>query len=51
MHPGWVKTDMGGANAPIDIETSTRGMIETLESLNETSTGRFYQYNGEELAW
>ncbi|XP_077283519.1 SDR family oxidoreductase sniffer isoform X2 [Arctopsyche grandis] len=51
LHPGWVKTDMGGANAPLDIETSTQGMIKTLESLNETSTGRFYQYDGEELAW
>lgn len=32
MHPGWVKTDMGGENAEIDVLTSTRGMIEQIKA-------------------
>lgn len=51
MHPGWVKTDMGGSNAPLDIETSVSGMLDTIENLKEKDTGHFFQYNGKELPW
>ncbi|XP_058803352.1 C-signal [Phymastichus coffea] len=51
MHPGWVKTDMGGSNAPLDVETSTRDMLNTLESLTERHTGAFFQHDGRTLPW
>lgn len=51
MHPGWVKTDMGGTNAPLDVDTSVSGIFETLETLQEKDTGRFFQFDGQELAW
>lgn len=51
MHPGWVRTDMGGKNAPLDIETSVEGMINTIYKLGEGDTGKFLQYDGSELPW
>lgn len=51
MHPGWVKTDLGGVNAPLDVETSVSGMIRTLGSLTIKHTGSFYQYDGKKLPW
>lgn len=51
MHPGWVKTDMGGKNAPLDVETSCGGMVKTIMELNEYHNGGFYQYDGKKLPW
>lgn len=51
MHPGWVKTDMGGKNAPLDVETSCGGMVKTIMELNESHNGGFYQYDGKKLPW
>jgi NAD(P)-dependent dehydrogenase (short-subunit alcohol dehydrogenase family) len=51
MHPGWVRTDMGGSNAPMDIDTSISGILDTLNSLTEKQTGCFMQYDGKILPW
>ncbi|CAH0718745.1 unnamed protein product, partial [Brenthis ino] len=51
MHPGWVKTEMGGKNAPLDVETSVTGIFDTIEKLRQEDTGKFFQYNGSELPW
>lgn len=51
MHPGWVRTDMGGANAPLEIEDSCKQMLQTILSLNETQNGTFIQYDGKLLKW
>jgi len=51
LHPGWVRTDMGGPNADIDVATSAGGIRAVLEGLGTGNTGRFYAYDGEELAW
>lgn len=51
MHPGWVKTDMGGNKAPLDVDTSVKGIFETLNKLKEGDSGKFYQYDGTELSW
>lgn len=51
MHPGWVKTDMGGLNAPLTIDTSCNQMVNTIFELNETHNGTFIQYDGKSLAW
>ena len=51
LHPGWVKTDMGGPNALIDKETSVRGMTEVISNLDISSTGNFYNYDGSIIPW
>ena len=51
LHPGWVQTDMGGKNAPLSPEQSISSIINTLENLNESNQGHFYQYDGETLPW
>lgn len=51
IHPGWVKTAMGGADAPVAIPESIAGMLTVIESLNSDKTGKFYDFNGDELPW
>ncbi|WP_119273330.1 SDR family oxidoreductase [Taklimakanibacter deserti] len=51
FHPGWVKTDMGGAKAPLDAETSVAGMIGIVEGARGTSGHRFLDYQGNVIPW
>ncbi len=51
FHPGWVRTDMGGGSADIDVQTSVSGMRRILAAANDSSNGKFINYNGEQLAW
>ena len=51
LHPGWVKTDMGGANAPLEIPDSVSGMRAVIARLGPKDSGRFYDYKGKELPW
>lgn len=51
FHPGWVKTDMGGAGADIDVGTSVAGMRRVLAAANESHNGKFLNYGGEQLSW
>ena len=51
IHPGWVQTDMGGANADLDVEDSCKQMTQTIQALNESQNGAFIQYDGKSLPW
>ncbi|CAL8072820.1 unnamed protein product [Orchesella dallaii] len=51
LHPGWVRTDMGGTKAPLSTEQSAAGIISLLESLSTQHSGKFLQYDGKELQW
>lgn len=51
FHPGWVRTDMGGAGADIDAAASVAGMRRVLATANDSSNGKFINFNGEHLAW
>ena len=51
MHPGWVRTDMGGANATLAKAESISSMLKVIEYLTIESTGKFFNYDGEELPW
>ncbi|WP_144157854.1 SDR family oxidoreductase [Paraburkholderia sp. BCC1885] len=54
LHPGWVRTDMGGPQAAIDPERSVHGMREVLThaaAAHESFNGRFFQYDGTALDW
>ncbi|XP_011183424.1 C-factor [Zeugodacus cucurbitae] len=51
LHPGWVRTNLGGSSAPLDVRTSSRSIIEILFQFNEKNNGGFYQYDGQKLPW
>jgi NAD(P)-dependent dehydrogenase (short-subunit alcohol dehydrogenase family) len=51
FHPGWVRTDMGGSGADIDVATSVADMRRTLAGLTAADNGRFFNHDGTELAW
>lgn len=51
VHPGWVKTDMGGDGAALTPEDSAAGMLKLIDKLDMASTGKFLAWNGKELAW
>ena len=51
LHPGWVRTDMGGSNAKLDIDTSVRKMLDVINTLDMGKTGTFLNYEGKKLEW
>jgi NAD(P)-dependent dehydrogenase (short-subunit alcohol dehydrogenase family) len=51
FHPGWVRTDMGGAGADIDVATSVAGMRGTLAALTPAQNGSFLNYDGAAIPW
>jgi len=51
FHPGWVRTEMGGAGADIDVQTSVSGMRSVLGALSSHQSGSFFNYDGQPLAW
>ena len=51
VHPGWVKTDMGGPDAAITIEDSVQGMLKVFTNLDQGSSGSFFHYDGTLIDW
>ena len=51
VSPGWVKTDMGGPEAPLTVAESAAGMVAFLDGLLPAQSGGFFDYRGERVAW
>ena len=51
MHPGWVKTRMGGHNAPVTVEQSVAAQQRLLVSLTPKDSGHFFNFDAKELPW
>ncbi len=51
MHPGWVKTDMGGAGADLDVADSAAGIRRTIAGLAHDDNGCFFNYDGSAIRW
>lgn len=51
LHPGWVRTDMGGANGLIDAPESVSGMRRVIDQLTVAQTGQFFNYDGSIIPW
>ncbi|KAI0641289.1 NAD-P-binding protein [Trametes meyenii] len=49
--PGWVKTDAGGKDAPLEPEESVAGILQVVTSATSADSGKFLRYNGEEIPW
>ena len=51
LHPGWVRTEMGGPNALISVEESVNGMIDVISNTSIINSGQFINYDGTRLPW
>jgi NAD(P)-dependent dehydrogenase (short-subunit alcohol dehydrogenase family) len=51
LHPGWVRTDMGGPNALITAEKSVSSMISLINRLGWQDSGKFLAFDGAEIPW
>ncbi len=51
LHPGWVRTDMGGPGADLDVATAVADMRRTLAGLTPADNGGFFNHDGHGLAW
>ena len=51
VHPGWVRTDMGGPNAEISAEESASGIRSLIAGLTKADSGKFYKWNGDIHPW
>jgi len=51
ISPGWVKTRMGGPNAPLTPRESAQSLFKTITGLTMAQSGRFFGRDGEPYAW
>lgn len=51
LMPGWVKTDMGGPDAPVEVKDSTRGLADTIARHAGQPGAVFVDYQGSDIAW
>jgi NAD(P)-dependent dehydrogenase (short-subunit alcohol dehydrogenase family) len=51
LHPGWVRTRMGGPSGKISVEECVEGQQRILDALTPAHSGRFFNYDGRELPW
>ena len=51
ISPGWVKTDMGGPGASLSPDDSVAAMLEIIDRLKPSDTGRFLDHRGKDVPW
>lgn len=51
MHPGWVKTEMGGPAAPTSVFDSVAGILKVISEIKASDSGRFLDFRGQGIAW
>jgi NAD(P)-dependent dehydrogenase (short-subunit alcohol dehydrogenase family) len=51
MDPGWVRTDMGGPNAPTRVEDSVAGIRKVVDGLTPSDNGTYWTFRGEQTPW
>jgi NAD(P)-dependent dehydrogenase (short-subunit alcohol dehydrogenase family) len=51
VHPGWVRTDMGGEQATLTTAESVAGLRNLIFQLRLADSGKFFNYDGSELPW
>jgi NAD(P)-dependent dehydrogenase (short-subunit alcohol dehydrogenase family) len=51
LHPGWVRTDMGGADADLGVEKSASDLRAVMAALKPCDNGQFFNHDGQPIPW
>lgn len=51
IHPGFIKTDMGGVNARLTLDEAIPTMVKTMDSLTMDNSGQFFNWDGKRVEW
>lgn len=51
LHPGWVQTEMGGANAQVAPGDAVRGLLQVIDAATPGQSGSFLDWRGQPLPW
>jgi NAD(P)-dependent dehydrogenase (short-subunit alcohol dehydrogenase family) len=51
LHPGWVRTDMGGSDADLSVTESAEGILNVIAGLRPEDNGKFFTWDGKEYPW
>jgi NAD(P)-dependent dehydrogenase (short-subunit alcohol dehydrogenase family) len=51
IHPGWVRTEMGGPEAPLSVSESAAGILKVIDGLTPQDNGKFFTWEGMEYPW
>jgi NAD(P)-dependent dehydrogenase (short-subunit alcohol dehydrogenase family) len=51
LHPGWVRTDMGGPSATLSVQESVTGIRDVVAGMSPVDHGRFLTWDGREHPW
>ena len=51
LHPGWVRSDMGGPSGLISVEQSVSGMLSVIREVTSADSGKFIAYDGQIIPW
>ena len=51
LHPGWVRTEMGGANGEIGVNESAAGLKRVLTGTSLAQSGQFFEFDGSVIPW
>ena len=51
LHPGWIKTDMGGPNAPVPLEKAVADITKFIRNVSPKHSGLFFDFENKSLPW
>lgn len=51
LHPGYVRTDMGGPDGKLSVDESVSGLMKVIYSVDKSKHSKFFQWDGQELPW
>ena len=51
LHPGWIRTEMGGPDAPLDVSVSAAGLIELITTATPADNGSYRSFDGQKIGW
>ncbi|MCA9883030.1 MAG: SDR family oxidoreductase [Anaerolineaceae bacterium] len=51
VHPGFIKTDMGGVNDTLTLNEAIPTLVQTIDSISLEDTGQFFNWDGKKVDW